>query len=183
MLAAAMLGLMAATAAPARAETIVQFSYLGRGGPDNSGLIATGNGRFSFADGLSTVGLSDLTSFDLTMVETTPNTIKFGLSDLDSFSASLGPGPTLTSLALTTAWVQGDSIGSQPRDFVVSSMGPDGAATNYELLGISFSWTTGAVTITSVDPVPEPSAGILAMLGALTVAAGYSGLRSARRRQ
>ena len=58
-------------------------------------------GAFSFDSSLSTVGLGDLASFDFALEENTPNTVMFGLTDLTSFSASVGPGPTLSSLSLT----------------------------------------------------------------------------------
>jgi hypothetical protein len=124
MLATAVLSLMAATAGRARAGTIVDFSYYGRGGPDNAGLITTGAGSFSFADGLSTVGLADLTSFDFTMAENSPvNSATFSLADLTAFSASFGPGPTLTSLALASSPVQGSNQDTYPREFDISSLG------------------------------------------------------------
>ena len=99
-----------------RAGTIVNFGYSGRGGPDYAGLISTGAGSFSFADGLATVGLADLTSFAFDLDENTPNTATFGLLDLTSFSASVGPGPTLTSLALETGSVQGSNPSTYRRD-------------------------------------------------------------------
>jgi hypothetical protein len=175
---AAVLGLMAATAGRARAEMIVNFSYSGRGGPDNAGLIATGAGSFSFADDLSTVGLVDLTSFDFTLDENTPNTATFRLADLTSISASVGPGPTLTSLALATGPVQGSNPETWPREFAISSLGPGASATYFHILGQSLSLTAETVTITSI--VPEPSAFALAVLGALVVAGGWSRRRKAR---
>jgi hypothetical protein len=130
MLAAAVVGLMAATAGRARAETVVNSSYDGRGGPDDAGVICTGTGSFSFADGLSTVGLADLASFDFTLEENTPNTVAFGLADVTSFSASVGPGPTRSSLALGTGPVQGSVQGTYPREFDVSSLDSGGASTS-----------------------------------------------------
>jgi hypothetical protein len=182
MLAAAILGLMAATAGPGRAGTIVGFEYAGRGGPDFGGLIATGTGTFSFANGLSTVGLADLTSFTFNMEENTPNTATFGLADLTSFSASLGAGPTLTSLALETDSVQGSNPETEPRRFAVSSLNAGDAFTYYVFIGFSFSLTSGTVTITSVRPttVPEPSSVVLAVLGTLVAAGGWAGGRMAR---
>jgi hypothetical protein len=175
---AAVLGLMAATGARARAEWTVNFRYSGRGGPDFAGLISTGAGSFSFAGGLSTVGLTDLTSFDFTLDETTPNTATFGLTNLTSFSAAVGPGTTLTSLALATGPVQGTNPETERREFTVSSLGPQGASTSFVLLGLPFSLTQGSVTIVSV--VPEPSSLALAAFGALIVA---DGLRRGRRRR
>lgn len=169
---AAILGLMAATAGQARADWTVNFSYSGRGGPDFAGLVSTGAGSFSFAGGLTTVGLADLTSFNFTLDETTPNTATFGLADLTSFSAAVGDGPTPTSLALMTGPVQGTNQETEPREFAVSSLSPQGASTSFVLLGFPFSLTEGTVTITSA--VPEPSSLTLAALGALVVAGGWS---------
>ena len=155
-----------------RAGTIVDFSYSGRGGPDFAGLISTGAGSFSFAGGLSFVGLKDLTSFTFTLNENTPDTTTFGLSDLTSFSASVGPGPSLASLALATNTVQGSNQETEPREFIVSSLSSGGAATDYYFFFQSFSLTSGTVTINSVTTAPEPSTFSLAGFGTLSVAAG-----------
>lgn len=50
MPAAAFLILIVTAAGLARAETMVDFRYSGRGGPDFAGLICNGNGSFSFAE-------------------------------------------------------------------------------------------------------------------------------------
>ena len=95
MLAAAILGLMAATMSTGRAcgGDDCQLQLLREGSPDGNGsLTSNGTGSFSFADGLSTVGMSDLTSFHFDLEEKTPNTTIFGLKDLKSFSATVGPG-------------------------------------------------------------------------------------------
>jgi hypothetical protein len=171
LLAAAFLGLVAGTAGRARAGMIVNFSYSGRGGPDNAGLVATGTGSFSFADGLSTVGLADLTTFafalDETAPNTPPNTVTFDLAHLTSFSASVGPGPTLTGLALATGPVQGSDQQTWPRELAVSSLGPAGASTRVVILGISIFLTAGDITVDSIGPVavPEPGTLVLATLG------------------
>ncbi len=133
---------------------------------------------FSFADGLSTIGRADLASFNLILDENTPNTTTFGLADLTSFAASIGPGPTMTSLALETQAVQGSNQTTYPREFTVSSLDPPDASTHFVIFGVPFFWTSGTVTITSVT-VPEPSSLTLAVLGTLIVAGGWS----ARRRQ
>jgi hypothetical protein len=181
MLAAAVVGLLAATAGPAHAGTIVSFSYSGRGGGDNGGLISNGTGSFSFPLGFSAVGLGNLTSFNFTLTENTPDTTTFGLSDLTSFSASLGPGPTVASLSLATGFVQGSALGSLKREFTISSLSFGGANSYYDLLGFAVSWTSGTVTINSITTsVPEPSTFALAVLGALLVAGGRSCHRKAR---
>lgn len=55
-----------------------------------SGLHVTGSGTFSFADGLTTVGLSDLTSFSDSEVETifgSTTLFSFGIPDLQKLLA------------------------------------------------------------------------------------------------
>jgi hypothetical protein len=159
---------------------IVEFSYSGRGGPDFAGLICTGTGSFSFTGDLSTVGLADLTSFGFTLEENTSNSATFGLADLTSFSAAVGPGPTLTSLAIATGWVQGTNQSTYPRGFNVSSLSPADASTSFEFLDLPFSLTSGTVAITSVTTtVPEPSALSVTAVGSLIVAAGWSRARKA----
>jgi hypothetical protein len=183
-LAAAVLGLMAGTMTTggAWAGTIVSFSYFGRGAPDGNGsLTSNGTGSFSFADGLSTVGLADLTSFHLDLEENTPNTTIFSLKDLKSFSATVGPGPSLTSLALDTLATQGPDPTSYPREFTISSLNPPDAETHVVILGFPLFWTSGTVTITAVT-APEPSRLTLTVIGIGTVivARGWSRRRKAR---
>jgi len=118
-----------------RAKTIVNLSHLGRGGPDNAALISTGTENISFANGLSTVGLGDITSFNFNLEETTNNSVTFGLAGLTSLSASVGPGLTRTSLAIETRAVQDTGQGTHPREFATSSLGPGDATTLYEFIG------------------------------------------------
>ncbi len=172
MIAVAVLCSVLPAAGQARASTIVNFSYSGRGGPDFAGLISTGTGSFSFADGLETIGLADLTSFSFTLDENTPNTTIFGISDLTSFSATLGAGPTVTSLALGTSKVQSNNEETWPREFFIASLDPDGASSRYFFVIESLELTTGTATITSVlSTVPEPSSvtlgGCAALIGIL----------------
>jgi PEP-CTERM motif len=184
ILVAAVLGLMAATMMTSRAGAgaIVSFTYLGRGAPDgNGGLTSNGTGSFSFADGLSTVGKSDLTSFHFDLEENTPNTTIFGLKDLKSFSATVGPGPTLTSLALDTYATEGPDPTSYPREFTISSLEPPDAETHVVIFGFPLFWTSGTITIISVT-APEPSSLTLAILGigVVIVAGGWSRRRKSR---
>ncbi len=179
MVMVAVLGLTAAMADGARAGMTVNFSYYGTGGPGNGGLSSTGAGSFSFADGLTTVDRGDLASFNLILNENTPNTTTFGLADLSSLSASVGPGPTLTSLSLATDAVQGSNNTTYPREFTVSSLDPALATSYFVILGEPIFWTGGVVTITGVS-VPEPSSFTLAILGALIVAGGCARHRNAR---
>jgi hypothetical protein len=184
LLAAAVLGLMAATmtAGRATAGTIVSFSYFGRGSPDgNDSLTSNGTARFSFANSLTTVGLADVTSFYLDLEENAPNTTIFGLSDLKSFSTTVGPGPSLTSLALGTYPTQGLDPTSYLREFTISSLNPPAASTYVVVLGFPLFWTSGTITITAFT-VPEPSSLTLAALGAgtLIVVVGWSRRRRVR---
>lgn len=176
---AAVLGLMVGAAGEARAAVTVSFSYSGRGGPDEAGLVATGTGSFSFADGLTTVGLADLTAFDFTLTENTPNVATFGLTDLSSFSAEVGPGTTVTGLALRTGPVQGTNPETERREFGVSSLGAGDAATYFVLLGVPFEQTTGTATITPAATAPEPSTFALAAAGGLVAAAARARGRKA----
>jgi hypothetical protein len=186
---AAVLGLLAATAGQARAGTIVTFSYSGNGGPDNQGFLSTGAGSFSFANNLAGVGLGNLTSFNFTLNEmlvnengppNTVNTVQYGLADLNSFTAFVGPGPTLTALTLDTHGVVGSEYGSHARELTVSSLTPPAACTHMIIFGFPISLTSGTVTINSVTTaVPEPSSFTLAVLGALIVAGGWSRRRKA----
>jgi hypothetical protein len=183
ILATAILALMAATASPGVAGTIVSFSYSGNGGPDNEGFDTKGTGSFSFPTGLSGVGQGNLTSFTFTMTETQSplpgiNTVTFGLSDLTSFSASLGPDGTVTGLSLTTGPVEGSDTTTYPRLFVISSLGTGNASTLWDFHGLTFGLTSGTATITAVA-VPEPSSLVLAVAGGLIVAAGWSRRRHA----
>ena len=181
VLAVAILGLIAATAGRASAGTVVQFSYYGTGGPDNAGLISTGTGSFTFTDGLTTVGKSDLTSFSFDLQENTPLDVTFGLADLTSFFATVGPSLTLASLALDTRAVEGSDPTTYPREFTISSLDPPDAETHFVVLGIPIFWTSGTVTVTGIS-APEPSSFTLAVLGlgGLIVAGGWARLRKGR---
>jgi hypothetical protein len=165
---------------------IVNFSYSGRGGPDFAGTISNGSGSFSFAERLSSIGLSDLSSFNFTLNENTPDTTTFGLSDLTSFSAFVSSGPSLTVLALVTDPVQGSNQETEPREFGVSSLSPGGAYSNFliHFLDESFQLTTGSVTINSIGPnsVPEPSTFTPAVVGAQIVLGAWSRRRNVHAR-
>jgi hypothetical protein len=174
MLAAAVLGLIAATTDRARADMVVGFSYSGRGVPGFDGVFADGTGTFSVADGVENIGLSDLKSFSFIFDEsannTITNTVTFGLADLASFSAFIDPTMAVTVLDMTTDAVQGSDPTTLKRVFGASSFNPGGASTYYDLLGFSLQMTAGSVSVTSV--VPEPSAFALAVVGTAIVAGG-----------
>jgi hypothetical protein len=177
ILTATVVSLIAATAGQARGGMVVNFSYSGNGGPDSQGFLTNGSGSFSFESSLPGVGLGNLTSFNFTFNESgmniTPNTVTYGLADLVSFTASVGPGPTLTALSLDTRGVVGSEHGSEPREFTVASLNPPLGYTHYVIFGVPIFATSGTVTINSVTSVPEPSSITLAALGALIVAGGW----------
>jgi hypothetical protein len=186
ILAAAVLGLMTATAGQVRAGTIVTFSYSGNGGPDNQGFLSSGTGSFSFSSSLPGVGQGNLTSFSFTLNEQLENeggpdnTVVYGLNDLASFSASVGPGLSLTALSLDTKGVVGSEQGSYAREFTVSSLDPPAGSTHFLVLGFPIFLTSGTVTINSViNSVPEPSTFTLAVLAAVIVGCCWSGRRKA----
>jgi len=189
-LAVAMLGLV--IGAPARGDLLVDFSYTGSNG--NGILDAYGTGSFSFAGNLTTVNLSDLSSFDLSLQlvdkATSPpaqGTYTYGLSDLTSFAATVGSGPTLTSLSLATEFV---SVTNETgpghlsdESFNITSLGTGDAGTANPIE----SATAGTVTISSISQttaVPEPSTAVVAAFSAVALLAyGWSRDRRELRRQ
>jgi hypothetical protein len=152
-----------------RAGFIVDFTYSGAGGFHTT----TGSGSFSFANGLTTVGLSDLTAFSFTQTEVLggkSGTFDYGLSDLTSFSATLGPGPTVTALSLASDFVAQSSGGLLLID---ESLSFTGLGTNEALIlgnkpGVGIiTASTGTVTITSpTTATPEPASLTLLGMGA-----------------
>ncbi len=172
MLAAAALGLIAASTGGARADMVVSFGYAGRGVSGFAGLFANGTGTFSFADGLENLGLSDLKTFSFTLDESENNmiinTVTFGLTDLASFSAFVDPTWTVTVMGLSTDAVQGSDPTTYKRELGISSLDVSGASTYFDLLGIGFQMTAGTASIISV--VPEPSGLALAGVGAAIIA-------------
>jgi hypothetical protein len=155
----------------AAADT-VSFTYLGH---DVTGIGGTssGSGSFTFAGGLTTIGLGDLTSFAFSQttninIPGLPPSVTFSyiLPDLVDFAASL-TGGVLTSLSLHTIEVPGIPSGFNPESFNVTSLAVNGAFTATGDITLQ----VGTVTIGAAT-VPEPSSLILfATIGfALTVA-------------
>jgi len=175
-LAAAILGLAAGAAGRAEAGQIT-FSYGGPSVVPGIPGFTTGVGRFAFDDSRTSLTLGDLTEFGYTQTvlaiiggRPQQSLFTFGLADLTSFSATLGPGGVPTSLALTTGLVPATNPAFVPETFVVDSLVPDGAAT-FNPLGLRL--TTGTVTIFPATPVPEPSTFALGGIGGL-LALGYT---------
>jgi hypothetical protein len=177
-LAVAALGVLAGAAGPAGAG-MINFTYAGTGAG-----TATGSGSFTFADGLSTVTLADLTAFSFRQStnfgDPVVPTFTYGLGDLTAFAATVGPGPTLTSLSLTTGNVFGNpATNSQgmhfaPQAFQITSLATGAASTFNAIVGAPV--TTGTVTQAAPAAVPAPPTLTLAGL------AGLIGLAYAARR-
>jgi hypothetical protein len=173
-LAAAVLGLLAGASGRAEAG-LITFTYSGPSVFPGEPGATTGSGSFSFDDPRTSLARADLTAFSYvqSVVATfagaqRQTTFAFGLADLTSFSATLGPGGVPTSLALTTRPVAAaDPAFFAPETFVVFSLAPDGAAT-FNVIGQQL--TRGTVTLTpTANPVPEPSTLALGGVGMLTV--------------
>ena len=183
---AALLAAFVGASGRAGAETIVNFTYSGASQP----ATVDGTGIFVFDDGLTTVGLADLSLFGLTLNLDSTSTgassqYTFSLSDLTSFSAALGTGPSVTSLSLETAFVAGSNPNFVNQSFTVDSLAVDGAHTtsidNQVFPPAFFQSSTGTVTITSIrttgGAVPEPAS--LAM-GATALVIGLGASRRRR---
>jgi hypothetical protein len=175
-LAVAALGVLAGAAGPAGAG-MINFTYAGTGAG-----TATGSGSFTFADGLSTVTLADLTAFSFSQStnfgDPVMPTFTYGLGNLTAFAATVSPGPTLTSLSLTTGNVfpnpAHDSQGRTfaPEAFQVVSLATGGAGT----VSPGGIVTVGTVTQAPVAAVPAPPTLTLAGLAGL-IGLAYAGRR------
>jgi hypothetical protein len=182
------LGILATSATLLMGQTAnaatINFSYLGvepgAFRPINS--IGSGSGSFSFADGLTNITQSDLTTFSFTLLFTefvslstgSSRTYNYGLSTLTAFSATLGSSSLLTSLALGTIGIT-DTLSTPtsagtPYSFFVESLQTGGAYVSIGNSGGSFPpFIPARGTVTQVANVPEPSAvlGILLFGGCL----------------
>jgi hypothetical protein len=149
--------------ASAKADLTVDFSYTGNSGPPHN-FNESGTGSFSFSSALTTVDQSDLSSFSF---QTTwqGQTYTYTLTDLTTFTATLGSGPTVETLSLTTDVVGTPIHGLET--FTISSLATGGAFTQEAAGGDRFPNSTGTVTITSIGAAPEPSTAIVAAFGAV----------------
>ncbi|WP_337175705.1 PEP-CTERM sorting domain-containing protein [Paludisphaera sp.] len=172
------------------ADTVVAIRFTIDQQPGN---WAVGEGTFSFADGLTTVGLGDLKTFFLATsvidaVHGGPQPYNYEQITLQGFSATFeaGPtGPTLTSLAISTAPIP------PPQDplfpylaFNATSLAKDGAfMERWESSVDEGVYVTGTMTVLRIDTgvraVPEPSGAISLGLGATAIALGWRRRRGA----
>jgi hypothetical protein len=152
--------------------------------PGNVNLVS-GAGSFTFADGLTTVGLGDLKGFFFTawVVDAThggPQLYDYQIFKLLTLSATFeaGPtGPTLTSLSLSTSPQPTPQPLFPDLAFHVTSLATGGAFMETWTAGVDEGvYAVGTITIrgisTGVSPVPEPSGAIPLGLGATAVALG-----------
>jgi hypothetical protein len=177
-LAVAALGVLAGAAGPAGAG-MINFTYAGTGV-----ATATGSGSFTFADGLSTITLADLTAFSFSQStnfgDPVVPTFTYGLGNLTAFAATVGPGSTLTSLSLTTGNVIGNpptnaqGMHFQPQAFQVTSLAT-GAASTFNAIG-GGPFTTGTAAQATPAAVPAPPTLTLAGLAGL-IGLAYAGRR------
>jgi hypothetical protein len=174
----ALAGLLAlALTTHARAD-FINFTYTGRGFG-----TATGSGSFSFADGLTKVTLADLTAFSFSQSTNFGDlivpTFTYGLGNLISFTATIGPGSALTDLSLLTGTALPnplkDSHGTRfaSEFFQVFSLATNGAKTS----STTENFTAGTVTQAAAAAVPAPPTLLLGLVGA-----GVTGVARLRRR-
>jgi hypothetical protein len=159
----------------AEAGTMVRFHFSAVG-PGNS---VEGGGSFSFADGLTTVGIGELTGFTFEasvfdVIHGGPQYFNYDPGMLMTFSATFtadSGGPALTSLNLSTSpYQQPDDPDFPELAFNITSLAKDGAFMERWKSGVDEGlYSTGTVTITGIDTgvtaVPEPSSMALVALG------------------
>ena len=159
-------------AAPSLHASTVTFNYTAA----NLVLIGvSGFGSFSYNGSLSSIGLSDLTSFafqldiSVPFAFVNPATFDFTKSDLLSFSATVSGG-AVTALSLKTDFESADNTGiydETQKDLVVTHLGHNGAYDETELTVLNDKIIPFDIgTITTQGPAPEPSTALLAGGGA-----------------
>jgi len=165
----------AVATSPTRAD-VIDFAYNGSNVFPGASGTTLGADSFSFAAGMTSLTLANLRSFSaVDSVSATQGgvsargTFTYGLADLLTFSATVGPDDRLDALSLTTRPVASTNPFFFPETFVVNSLQPNGAGT-YNFIGQQL--TRGTVATAAV---PEPSGLLLsgfaaAALGALSLA-------------
>ncbi len=162
------------------ASAALVITYHGQEGSGISANTIVGSGIIEFPDGLSFIGLDDISNFSFTNVFTIRNASgdpvanyswSFGLADLDVFNSTL-VGDTVSTFHLETTFVAEafGATGVKPANFIVDSF----PAARTEALDGAFSFT---VTEGTVSVVPEPSSIFLLGTGLL-----WAAFRGRRRR-
>lgn len=165
------------------ADTLVDFRFA-VDAPGNYNRV-TGGGSFTFADGLTTVGLGDLEGFFFTasVIDAThggPQPYDYQIISLLAFTATFEAsptGPTLTSLSLSTSPQSTPQPLFPELAFHATSLATGGAFMERWDADVDEGvYVVGTITIrgirTGAAPVPEPSGVIALGLGAIGVALG-----------
>ena len=157
-----------------RAETI-GLSYAGQvtvGAANNWGVTdISGSGVVTFADGMASVGVGDLSNFLFTLTVTGSqytDVDTYGLSDVSDFTATLDGAGDVTALSFTTD--SGSGSWYYPGQQLSMTLNGDSSTGNFDVGAFS----VGALTTTA--SVPEPATMTL-------MAAGLLGLSGIRRRR
>lgn len=169
--------LVALSGAASAQITTVNFAYSGTDTNISYPAISAGTGSFSFASGLTSVGLSDLTAFSFTTTRDIPtfgftSTFSYGLSDLSAFAGSFTLSGDINALSLRTfersaTFSNGSGSGAGFRITSWSTALNSGPADVFytDSLNMITNLTSGTVTVTSV--VPAPGAAVMLGLGGL----------------
>ena len=166
-LTAALPAILLCVAAPPIHATTIDFTYTGVvAGPEHS----YGSGSFSFADGLTTLGLGDLTDFTFNLHINNGGSYfnTFTSADLTAFSATIAGG-SVTDLSLDTNAETSPIHGIIPENFVVTGLGPLEASNT--VVSSGYVVDRGQVTIAAAQ-TPEPSTWTL-MLGCVALAGAW----------
>jgi hypothetical protein len=138
------------------------FSYTGT--QESNGLHATVAGGFSFnAPGQTDIGLSDLTSFNLTLLETptlfpfTETTYELGLSDVENFALDI-PSNLLTMTVQIFDDPNVSPLFATFRVFPPSAIGINSSIPNLGEVGL-------ALAEFYLTPSPEPVTYVLIGIG------------------
>lgn len=169
---------LAFIAVSCQAATVIDFQFAGV--KETTGMLVSGTGQLSFADGLTEVGLSDLSSFEYTSSEylrgSTWQPAPIALSDITSFDLTMGENGMPSTASVTTDYASGMAQGYFAMgDTFGSGQATIGAFQDGAAGDLTFSVTYGvplAAHDVSATAAPEPLSIALCGLG-LICAAGW----------